>query len=214
MGKPLPLDNTVGRLALISLLEICEEAMGESYNEFTTINCGGGALNYKGSCTISRFNRNQSESEEEAMEFLAACKVPKKRSRKRPFETRVPDGQIFAILDNHQFDQFSLTAEVKSSDTGDNEALLQTWQQALTGLNRSSTTYGVLLKPGEGKILQLCVHDPKEGETYRSLNTKMKTWSFLGEHDMFDTENFINFMKAILDVMLKSYPDPGQAEKK
>ena len=111
--------------------------------------------------------------------------------------TRVPDAQIFLIKEG----RFPITAEVKSSKDCE-DFNLQTWLQALIGLDKTDITYGILLAPFEGRIFKLSIESDAEETKYKVLSTVSKTWCLADKQKKFNVSKFIEFMEAILDVLI------------
>lgn len=209
MEKPSALGSGLGRTGMHKILDLSYELIWDVdeliQQRIGVRNLGGGAPYYNGSVTLVGYNGDRYQSTEEAMEFLASCKVPRptRRWKRRHVSVKVPDGQLYYPNDIERFD---VTGEVKSFDESDNnKADLQAWKQALIGLLKADMAYGVLLRPGSAKIVQLTVHPPQQGQSYRYLTTADRVWELVQEGDgcKFDVKAFIEFLEGIIDVMYR-----------
>ena len=213
---PRPLGNTSGREALYNVFSVCRDLLRRIFpdeclaNTLRVTNVGGRAPDFGGSCVVATYEDNKDRSEEAALEFLSKCKLPdsKKRGRKGPRSVKeyIPHTQLSS--QHVPAKDYFMTAEVKAGSIGQkrsDEEMLEAWMQALVGLKRLGTSYGVLLRPDEGVILELHVQS-REGKRHERMATKVKTWSFCGDsrtENKFQTEQFLDFMSAIISIMLK-----------
>ena len=220
----VPLDEPLGRKALASMLSICENTLRlpryRQYIKLDTTNLGGSDPYdyYDGNCTYAVIKEKADDwmSDDDFMSILERTPIPKREydTKAATVKTSVPDVQLctFRMCHGNPQYQFNLTAQVKSTSMSRQESIHQTWTQALIGLTHSDTSYALLLRPKAGVIYKLSIQEAMDEamdeNTYKTLFTSTRSWSFIrtdedGKH-VFDADNFINFLRAIIDIMLKA----------
>ena len=199
------LENTLGKLALNGLLNLCLYAVSKELMEkgsFEVITVGTGKR-YEGNCKLRKYQLSECSCED-AISYLSKEKMWPEVAKDFKHTVMIPDVQI-KFTNATGETMFPVTGEVKSS-VGANRSFNRTLKQALVGLRNRPTSYGILLDPLEATIIRLEVQEPSRPERgeYRRLLVHSKTWTFAQyEGDRFNMDELMEFMKAIMSILLK-----------
>ncbi len=210
-AKPLCLENSYGKLALNSLLQLCCFIGFKEEGYDISVDTLGSGVNYDGNCKVRMYHLRHT-SDDNARSYLSKeAPWPPRTKVYKQCTTKIPDVQVRLRNDRGEY-CFPITGEVKSASESSEEkrkdAIQQTIKQALVGLRHRDVSYGILLEPLDGHIIRIVIKDATEqdGECWNDKVLKIykKSWSF-GDHPNapFNTNQFIAFMKAIMAIMLK-----------
>ena len=204
ISKPLSLENSAGKMALNALLDLCyfvvkKELLGKGLTmDICTVGTG---KNYEGNCKLRMYQLITECTDADAMSYLSK-EQPWPDRTKVYKQCNIPDVQV-RITNARQEKSYPITGEVTNEISGQkyNQAIEETCKHALVGLRHRNTSYGVLLSSFEGTIIRLAAERKKE--EYGQFRIYKKSWSF-GESnkDPFHIDQFIEFTKAIIGIML------------
>ncbi len=210
ISKPLSLENSAGKMALNALLDLCyfvvkKELLGKGLTmDICTVGTG---KNYEGNCKLRMYQLITECTDADAMSYLSK-EQPWPDRTKVYKQCNIPDVQV-RITNARQEKSYPITGEITNEISGQkyNQAIEETYKQALVGLQHRDTSYGILLNPFQGTIQRLQIKEPSLQEAqrgkYRYLILGEKSWSFgVSAYRPFDIDQFIEFTKAIIGIML------------